>query len=460
MVTGKVHIRSFGCQMNKLDTSLVSSALAERGFTETAHVGEADAVVINTCSVREHAEQKVLSHLGHLKHLKRHRDIVVAVIGCMAQRLGQELLDNEAVDIVAGPAQLYLVPGFIVEALEGKGKVLSTKEKIRGKVSDEESFKLDSFEKDYDRQMSTLPGQVFVRAMRGCNQFCSYCVVPFVRGPEVSRSPFDIVEQVNRHAGQGVRQVTLVGQTINSYCYERNGKQFNLADLLYMVSEVEGIEWIRFITSHPSKFDESIFRAMAEIDKVCAYLHIPAQSGSDRILKQMKRGYTRDEYLRLIERARRIVPGAAVAGDFIVGYPGESDEDFAATCDLVREVRYKNCFVFKYSPRPGTQSDAKLADSVAADIKKQRNVELLAIQNEISEQDNKRFIGKTVKVLVEGPSRKSHLDCAGTGSHPQLIARTAGDYIVVFNGPIELAGHFAEVKIVKTSALTLFGQMD
>ncbi len=247
--------------------------------------------------------------------------------------------------------------------------------------------------------------------MRGCDKFCSYCVVPYVRGPEVCRPPKIIIEQIKKLADNGVKQVTLLGQRVNAYKYTAGEKTCCLADLLSMASDIEPIEWIRFVTSYPSKeFFDEILQAMATLPKVCPYLHLPAQSGSDKILHAMNRGYSCNEYLELLDRARAVVPGVAIAGDFIVGFPNETEEDFQATVDLLKKARYKNCFIFKYSPRPGTNADKKLEDNVPAEIKKKRNIELLSVQNEISEELSRQFLNETIKVLVEGPSKKSHLN--------------------------------------------------
>jgi tRNA-2-methylthio-N6-dimethylallyladenosine synthase len=457
----RLHIKSFGCQMNKLDTVLVTSALKEAGFILTDSVTDADVVLINTCSVRGHAEDRVISNLGHLKHIKKNKpQLTVAVIGCMAQRLGDELLKHPAVDIVCGPAQLPQIAELITQTIREKKKTLAVTEKIRQKVNAEQSQALEQFESIYDTEEQHLPGQAFVRAMHGCNNFCSYCVVPYVRGPEVSRSPQIIIEQIKRLAGRGIKLITLLGQTVNSYKYINDEKTCCLADLLEMASDIEGIEWIRFVTSYPSEeFFDRICRAMADLPKVCKYLHIPAQSGSDKILLAMNRHYTSVQYLNLLDRARDIVPGISIAGDFIVGFSGETEQDFAATVDLVKKARYKNCFIFKYSPRPGTTADKRLEDNVPAEVKKQRNIELLAVQEKISAELSTEFLGKTVKVLVEGLSKKPHLNTADGNKSPQLIARTADDRIVVFNGPADLTGRFANVKITKTSPLTLFGEL-
>jgi tRNA-2-methylthio-N6-dimethylallyladenosine synthase len=456
----KLLIKSFGCQMNKLDTALITSALQQAGFHLADDIGDADAVLINTCSVREHAEERVLSHLGHLKHIKKSRpEIIVAVVGCMAQRLGDKLLEHKAVDIVCGPGLIPKMPELLAEVLSGKKKRIAVSEKIRLSPPSKETEALDRFESLYDSDTQQPPCQAFVRVMRGCNKFCSYCVVPYVRGPEVSRPADGIIEQIKKLAAGGIKQVTLLGQTINSYKYVAGEKTYHLADLLEMVSEIEGIRWIRFITSYPAGFDEAILRAMADLPKVCPYLHIPAQSGSDKILRALNRNYTGAEYLALLQKARQIVPGIAIAGDFIVGFPGEAEQDFEASVDLVKKAQYKNCFVFKYSPRPGTITEKKWKDNIPAGVKKERNHKLLAVQEKISDRLSREFMGKTVEVLVEGLSKKPHLDSSQSGDKPQLVGRTAADWIVVFNGPESLAGQFIQVKIIKTSPLTLFGEL-
>jgi tRNA-2-methylthio-N6-dimethylallyladenosine synthase len=458
--------------MNKLDSGLVASALRAAGFHLADSVKEADAVLINTCSVRQHAEQRVLSHLGHLKHLKEHKPgLVVAVIGCMAQRLGDKLLEHEAVNIVCGPAQIPQLVDLIREAIgrvrqgESRGEraglpgQVAVSARIRQPVPPGDAS-LDNFELAHSGADAQIPGQAFVRVMRGCNYFCTYCVVPYVRGPEACRSPGAILEQVKRLADAGTRQVTLLGQTVNSYRYHNGAKTWCLADLLDMTARVEGIEWVKFVTSYPAdEFYEEILRTMAASTKICRYLHMPAQSGSDRILQAMNRRYTAAHYRELVEKARAIVPDIAVAGDFIVGFPGETEEDFAATVELVRQVRYRNCFVFKYSPRPGTTADRRLADTISDDVKQRRNAELLAVQEQISGALNEAFLGRRVTVLVEGLSKKAHVNPADHDDNPQLIGRTTTDQIVVFNGPLSLAGRFAEVRIVRTAPLTLFGEL-
>jgi len=454
-----IFIRSFGCQMNKLDTALVTVALKESGFKITESEKEADVVLINTCSVRQHAEQRVLSHLGNLAHIKESRpDMVVGVIGCMAQRLGEQLLEHKAVDIVCGPAQIPEITKLVTKALREKKKTVAVTNRIR-KVSSKQTQKFEEFESAYGLEDRQIPGQAFVRAMHGCNNFCSFCIVPYVRGPEVCRSPQAIIEQIKKLADNGVKQVTLLGQRVNAYKYKNGEKTYCLADLLSMAGNIEGIEWIKFVTNYPSEeFFDQILQIMAGSPKVCNYLHIPAQSGSDKILRAMNRHYTANWYLELLDRARAIVPGIAIAGDFIVGFPGETEEDFIATVELVKKARYRNCFIFKYSARPDTAADKRLEDNVPAEVKQRRNVELLDAQEKISDQLSLELLGKEIKVLVEGLSKKSHRNSGDGAAEPQLMGRTSEDWIVVFNGLPSLAGEFAKVKIVRTSPLTLFGK--
>lgn len=445
--------------MNKLDTALVTAALRQAGFTLTESADTADVFLINTCSVRRRAEEKVFAHLGNLKRIRETKpEMIVAVIGCMAQRLGGQLLEHPAVDIVCGPARIPQIVKLIEKTLAEKQKILAVTEKIR--LAKPENQPLEEFESICDDADKQIPGQAFVRVMRGCNNFCSYCIVPYVRGPEISRPPEAVIEQIKRLASEGVKQVTLLGQSVNSYQYSAGDKTYCLADLLEMAGEIEGIEWIRFVTSYPQeRFFEEICKAMAELPKVCNYLHMPAQSGSDKLLAAMNRRYTAAQYIALLDRARQIVPDIVLSGDFIAGFPNETEQDFEDTADLVKKARYKNAFVFKYSPRPDTTADKTLADNIPAEIKKKRNIELLSIQEKISDELSGRFLNKELKVLVEGLSKKPHLNNGENSNHPQLVGRTATDYIVVFNGLQTLAGQFAKVKITKTSPLTLFGQL-
>lgn len=447
--------------MNKLDTALVASALTNDNCTTTDAYTDADIVLINTCSVREHAESRVISHLGHLQHIKKSRPhVIVVVFGCMAQRLGDELLEHPAVNIVAGPSQIPQIPQMVAEAINGNSaQFVAVTPKIRKALDQDQTRQLEDFESIHDSDDKQIPAQAFIRAMRGCNKFCTYCIVPYVRGPEVSRPPSVILKQAKNLASQGIKQITLLGQTINRYNCTENGKEYKLADILNMVSEVDGIEWLRFITSHPKDFDMDILHAIAKNEKICPYLHVPAQSGSDVILRAMNRDYTSAEYMELIKASREIVPDISISSDFIVGFPGETEDDYQLTKKLIQQARFKNSFIFKYSPRPGTTAVNRLEDNIPEEVKKQRNVELLEIQNEISQQDNQKLLNTSATVLVEGLSKKPHLNKAENQNNPQLIGRTAHDHIVVFNGPEKLTGNFARVKITKTASLTLFGEL-
>jgi tRNA-2-methylthio-N6-dimethylallyladenosine synthase len=454
-----VYLETMGCQMNKLDSELVQSRLTDQGYRFVEDPSRAGIIIFNTCSVRQHAEDKLISKIGQLKRrCKDDPKMVLAVVGCMAERLGEQLLkDHPHVDIVCGPDQLGRLGPMIDQARRNHGQAASLNEAA-------ETEPLEEFDLSRRQIESERPFMAYVRAARGCNKYCSYCVVPYVRGRERSRPIRHIVEESRRLVDRGVIEITLLGQTINSYTYRDGDKNYDLADVLEQVHEIPGLRRLRFVTSYPQDFPDRILHAMADLPKVCEYLHIPAQSGSDRILRAMNRHYTAAEYLALIERAREIVPGVTFSGDFIVGYCGESDEDFSATCDLVRKVEYKNCFIFKYSPRPGTRAESKMADDVPEAAKQRRNVELLKLQNEIARAINQRLVGTTVEILVEGPSKKPHLNHRDgrdfqSGDSVQLVGRTRGDHIVVFDGPGGLIGQITAVRIERASSLTLFGRL-
>jgi len=372
----KVYLETMGCQMNVLDSELVASLLRSAGMELTEDAGSADVLLYNTCSVRRHAEDKVHSRLGWACRRKADgRKLVIGVLGCMAQRLAAGLLKRyPGLDIVCGPGQLSHLPEMIPAAVNGPQLRLDPP---RGTEID--CAALDSLDRRRDPARTHLPGQAYVRVMRGCDKFCAYCVVPHVRGREISRPPESILQEVRRLAGAGVTQVTLLGQAVNCYRYPAGERTVGLAELLEQVQEVAGLRRVRFVTSYPAGFDQAILEAMRDLPKVCEYLHVPAQSGSDRMLRAMNRRYTRAQYDALIDRAREIVPGVAVGGDFIVGFPGESEEDHAASAELIRRSGYKNSFIFKYSPRPGTKAVERLADDVAEGVKRRRNQELLAV---------------------------------------------------------------------------------
>jgi len=431
-----VFLKSYGCQMNKLDSNVIMSLLAERGCAFTDSAEEADVILFNTCTVRQHAVDKAYSRIGQLRHLKEMKpDLIIGVLGCMAQSEKGEILKRMPfVDLVCGTGRIYDLPEMIDEVITSGGPIISDEiQDLTGKVR--------------PTTLTESPFHAYISIMRGCDNFCSYCIVPYVRGREHSRAPRAIVDETKALADKGIRQITLLGQNIDSYGKNSAGK-WSLAKLLGDLEKIEGISRIKFVTSNPKDFTDDILYAMRDLSKVCEYLHLPIQSGSDRILRAMRRGYTTGKYLNIIEKARRIVPSIAVSSDFIVGFPGETEEDFEASRNIMKKVRFKNCFIFKYSPRRGTPA-AKLSDDIPIEVKKARNCELLEIQNAISLEDNKRFIGKTFEVLVEGPSKRDA---------SKLTGRTRTDYIVAFNGKEDLAGRSVNVKIKSATALTLFGE--
>ncbi|MBN2446378.1 MAG: tRNA (N6-isopentenyl adenosine(37)-C2)-methylthiotransferase MiaB [Phycisphaerae bacterium] len=481
-------LETFGCQMNVLDSQLVEGQLRALGLRRVAIPREADLILFNTCSVRQHAEDKVLSRLGQLKHIKRDRPhTIIGLLGCMAERLREGLFElNPHLDLICGPGELDRLPELLGRVDEsGKPIAAITGLQTRRLVPAERSLLDDPLE-TLDLSRRPLPGdsimQSYVRVQRGCDKFCTYCVVPYTRGAERSRPPGNIVREVQTLADAGCREVTLLGQTVNSYAYREGQTPMRFADLLRLVHEVPDIDRIRFVTSYPADWDDDIFRVMRDHPRICPYLHIPAQSGSDRILKAMKRNYTADSYLRLMDTARQYVPDIALAGDFIVGFTGETDEDFAATVDLVRRVEYKQIFVFKYSPRPGTAADRSLADDIPQDVKARRNNELLAVQTAIMERQKRALVGRTVEVLVEGYSKAarraqkdaadsngsldpenpttSPLDDVAASKANQLIGRTPQDIITVFPGDAAHVGALVAVRVTDASALTLFGEIE
>lgn len=404
---GKLFIETVGCQMNVLDSELVVAALRNQGYTLTDQIGEADTILFNTCSVREHAEQKIYSSLGRIKYSKRSRpEQVIGVIGCMAQKDQEKIFQRAPhVDIIVGTGQLGEIPRLVDEARATRKKTvaisLDRKEGSRSEVA--QSF--ESYDPLRDPEMRPSPWQAYTRIMFGCDKFCTYCVVPMTRGPEQSRPVADIKREVESLASQGVREVTLLGQTVNSYKHTADGKFSRMADLLAAIHDTPGIQRIKFVTNFPKDMTDDLLQAMRDLPKVSRYLHVPLQHGDNEILKRMKRGYTVEEYRDMMHRIWTTLPDCSVSSDFIVGFCGETEEQFQKCCDAVREFRFKNSFIFKYSARPGTKADELWQDDIPEDIKRRRNNELLAIQTAICEETNAEFIGRRVEVLVEGPSK-------------------------------------------------------
>jgi tRNA-2-methylthio-N6-dimethylallyladenosine synthase len=455
----KLYIETVGCQMNVLDSELVVGSLRRQGYELVHEATEADVILFNTCSVRQHAEDKIYSALGCLRtHKQRHPSKILGVLGCMAQK-DQQLVRRRAphVDIVCGTGQLSRLPELIAE-VERTGRPqfalsLARSEASRHEV--EQSF--ESYDPLRDPSMRPSPFQAYVRIMIGCDKFCTYCIVPSVRGPEQSRHPEHIAAEVKQLAGEGCKEVTLLGQTVNSYKYDLgDGRRVRLSDLLARIHDTPGIERIKFVTNFPRDMSDDLLDAVRELPKVCPYLHVPAQSGCNAVLKRMKRLYTVEYYRDMLERCRQRVPGVAISSDFIVGFCGETEDSFQRTCDLVDSAGFKNSFIFKYSARPGTKGAELYDDDIPEETKKRRNNDLLAIQSKVSLADHLRFVGQTVEVLVEGPSKTALKNKDSNGPN-QLTGRSPTDHIVVFDGNDRLIGQTVNVAIEDATAFTLFG---
>ncbi len=476
----KLYIETVGCQMNELDSELVVASLRKDGYELTASAQDADTILFNTCSVRQHAEDKIYSALGRLKNAKReHPHKVIGVLGCMAQK-DQSLIFKRApyVDLVVGPGQLHQVPALVREIREQGHErdhrlEVSLGRKDGSRTQIERSH--ESFDPLRDPAMRPTTYQAYVRIMIGCDKFCTYCIVPSVRGPEQSRSPHDILAESRQLASEGCQEITLLGQTVNSYRYREGDRTWRLSDLLESLHEIDGLQRIKFVTNYPKDMTNDLLAAVRDLPKVSKYLHVPVQSGSNAVLKRMKRGYTVEEYNEMLARTREWIPGVAVTSDFIVGFCGETEEEFQLTMDIVRESRFKNSFIFKYSERPGTKGAELYPDDVPDDVKRRRNNELLALQNKISEVDNHAFLGQEVSVLVEGPSKAAEKQqaaaaakadaateadaCDSIDSTLQLTGRTMCDRIVVFEGNRRQIGQTMPIVIYDANAHTLFGEV-
>ena len=504
-----VYLETFGCQMNELDSELVTGHLHALGYRFTDDRDAANIVLFNTCSVREQAENKVFSRVGRLKQEKlAGRRVTIGLLGCVAEREGASLLSRQPeIDLLCGPGELDRLPMLLDNVM--KGALVDWRERAAVQGSSTRrtatlSAAEDSLESlDLARAFDPSRGDsdrhaAYVRITRGCNKFCTYCVVPNTRGAEVHRPPDAIVDECKALADQGVIEITLLGQTVNHYVYVHgaavgsDGRErpqigpgltafgkadrgaagrrvTTFADLLRRIhEEVPGIRRLRFVTSYPRDFGDDILEVMQHSPRICRYLHVPAQSGSDRILKRMNRGYTVGQYRAFIERVVAYLPDAGIAGDIIVGFPTETDEDFEQTCKLVRELPFKNNFVFKYSPRPGTVAIDRYADDVAESVKRQRINRLLDIQSEVSRQVHEREIGRNHHVFVEKISQaktsgSGRVELGWVGDTAQVSGRTPGDLITVFDVPGEatarrLLGTIVPVEVVGAAPRLLWGR--
>jgi tRNA-2-methylthio-N6-dimethylallyladenosine synthase len=486
----RLWIETVGCQMNVLDSELVVAALRRQGWEMARTTAEADAVFYNTCSVRQHAEDKIYSALGRIRLEKQQRPgLVVGVLGCMAQK-DQELVRKRApwVDLVVGPGQLHRVPSLVDEVLAGSGPRLEVSLDRTGGSREAIAQSFESYDPDRDPQMRPTPFQAFIRTQTGCDKFCAFCVVPHVRGPEQARAPATIVAEARKLVVEGCREITLIGQTVNSYRFADSGKTTRLADLLVLLDAIDGLDRIKFVTNYPRDMTDDLIAAVRDLPKVSHYLHVPAQHGSDAVLTRMKRGYSIGEYMEMLGRLREAIPHAAVTSDFIVGFCGETDAEFQTTLDLVRTADFKNSFIFKYSPRPGTKAFDRQPDDVPEHVKKERNQALLEAQAAVSLAGNLRFIGTRQQVLVEGLSVREERRQAQSAAPPaeqaqsaappaeglspgdaeqasspetlaQLTGRTMCDRIVVFDAPLRLVGRLVDVDIQAAGAWSLAGDV-
>ena len=433
-----VYIETYGCQMNVNDSEVVLSILEKSGYRSCSTLDQADLILINTCSVRDNAEQRVLGRLDVFRQEKKRRGgVVVGVLGCMAQRMKEKLLDNPAVDFVAGPDAYRDVPRLVAAvAVEGK--------QINTLLSHEETY-ADVTPVRMDREGVSA----FISIMRGCNNVCSYCIVPFVRGAERSRDPQSIVREAAGLIAAGYKEINLLGQNVDSYDWhdpEDPARRVTFADLLERVAELNPRVRVRFATSHPKDIGDAVLFAMARHANICRHIHFPVQSGSDVMLEKMRRKYTRAHYLQQVARIREILPDCAITTDVIAGFSGETDADHADTMSLFRSVRYDSAFMFQYSERPGTLASRHYPDDVPLAVKTARLNEIIALQNEISLEINRECVGRTYEVLIEGPSKRSAAE---------LMGRTSQNKTCVFPAEGHKAGEYVTVRVLSCTSATL-----
>ena len=436
-------IETYGCQMNVADSEVVAAMMQSAGFEMAEDIDTTDIIILNTCSIRDNAEQKIYSRLRELNSRRRKnkstdgQQKIIGVVGCMAERVGDELLSDYAVDFVAGPDAYLDLPSLVASALDGhkaKNLELSTTQTYR----------------------QILPVRIgkqisgFVSIMRGCNNFCSYCIVPYTRGRERSRDVESILAEVADLQAKGYKEVTLLGQNVNSYRYENEETVIDFADLLGIVAQAAPDMRIRFTTSHPKDMSDKTLQTIAAHDNICKFIHLPVQSGSNKILRLMNRKYTREWYLDRIAAIRRIVPDATIGTDVFCGFHDETEEDHHETLSLMREVGFDTAFMFKYSEREGTHASKHLPDNVPEDVKIRRLNEIIALQNQLSLESNQREVGKTVEVLVEGFAKRSR---------EQMFGRTSQYKTVVFPAQGRHIGEFVNVRILSASTATLIGEV-
>ena len=439
----KLYIETYGCQMNVADSEVVASILGMAGYELTEQIEDADAILLNTCSIRDNAEQKIVSRLTYLASLRRKRGkarkLIVGVIGCMAERVRETLINDHGVDVVAGPDSYLDLPSLFAAAEKGERAInveLSTTETYRDVIP----VRIGG---------NAISG--YISIMRGCNNFCSYCIVPYTRGRERSREAESILNELADLQKRGFKEVTLLGQNVNSYRYTTaDGKVIDFARLLSMVAEAAPEMRVRFTTSHPKDMSDEIIATIAKYPNICNHIHLPVQSGSNSVLKNMNRKYTREWYLDRIAAIRRMIPDCGISTDMFTGFYNESEDDFQETLSLMREVGFDASFMFKYSERPGTFASREMKDNVSEDVKIERLNRMIALQNELSLASNKRDIGKTFDVLVEGVSKRST---------KQMVGRTQQNKTVVFDRGEAKVGDTVSVTIDDVSSATLIGHL-
>lgn len=435
----KLFLETYGCQMNVADSEVVASVMKMAGYDTTDDLENSDAVFINTCSIRDNAEQKIFSRLKQLAAIKKKKNghFIVGIIGCMAERMKETLINEYHVDIVAGPDSYLDLPNLVAAAENGEKSInidLSTTETYRDVIP------------------SRIGGNKiggFISIMRGCNNFCSYCIVPYTRGRERSREPGSILNELHDLQAKGFKEVTLLGQNVNSYHFVRqDGSVVDFAALLGIVADAAPEMRVRFTTSHPKDMSDEIISMIASRPNICKHIHLPVQSGSNKVLKNMNRKYTREWYLDRIAAIRRMIPDCGISTDMFTGFHDESEEDFQETLSLMREVGFDSAFMFKYSERPGTFASKFLPDNVSEDVKIDRLNRMIALENELSLESNRRDIGKTFEILVEGYSKRSKDDMFGRTQQNKVVVFPAGDVKV---------GDFIKVKVDSVSSATLLG---
>jgi tRNA-2-methylthio-N6-dimethylallyladenosine synthase len=434
----KLFIETYGCQMNVADSEVVASVMQMEGYRLTENLKEADAVFVNTCSIRDNAEQRVVQRLEYLNAIKKQKKgkMIIGVLGCMAERAKTDLIDTYKADIVIGPDAYLDLPNLIGLAEKGE-------KAINVELSKTETYK--------DVIPLKIGGGItgFVSIMRGCDKFCTYCIVPFTRGRERSREPESILNEIRDMQQKGFKEVTLLGQNVNSYLYDDGNRKIDFPSLLEIVAQAFPAMRIRFTTSHPKDMTDRTIEVIAQYRNLCNFIHLPVQSGSSRMLKLMNRKYDREWYLDRIAAIRRIIPDCGLSTDIMCGFHSETEEDHQETLSLMREVRFDSAFMFKYSERPGTFAAKRLEDNVPEEVKVRRLQEIIDLQNQLSQQSNQNDVGKTFEVLVEGFSKRSR---------EQLFGRTDQNKVVIFDKQNYRVGDLVTVRITGHTSATLFGE--